>query len=134
MPEIPASHRDLLQSPVATLATNGADGFPQVTAVWFLFDEADGTVKISLNTRRQKTKNLQARPECSVFLLDLANPYRTLELRGRAEITPDPDYAFADRVAQKYGGADLRAMDGPGQQRVVVTIQPLKVNRWGGTD
>jgi PPOX class probable F420-dependent enzyme len=125
MPGIPESYRDLLDGEIATLATIGPDGRPQVSAVWFL---ADGeTVRISLNSSRQKTRNLQARPAVSLFLLDLGMPYRYLELRGDAEIAPDDDYAFADRVGAKYG-VDLREHDQPGQSRVVVTIRPVRVN------
>ena len=70
MTEIPASHRDLLKGEFATLATVGPDGRPQLSEVWFL---AEGdTVAISLNTSRQKTKNLRANPAANVFLLDLA--------------------------------------------------------------
>jgi hypothetical protein len=68
--EIPASHRDLLESTVATLATIGPDERPQLTEVWFLEDE--GSVAISLNTSRQKIKNLTDRPQCSLLILDLA--------------------------------------------------------------
>ena len=125
MPGIPESYRDLLDGQIATLATIGPDGRPQVSAVWFL---ADGdSVSISLNSARQKTRNLQANPAVSLFLLDLAMPYRYLELRGDAQITPDDDYAFADRVGGKYG-ADLRDHDKPGESRVVVTIKPARVN------
>jgi PPOX class probable F420-dependent enzyme len=125
MPMIPQSHRDLLDSQVATLATVGPDGRPQLSAVWFL---ADGdTVSVSLSTDRQKTKNLAANPAVNLFLLDLANPYRYLEIRGDAEITADDDYAFADLVGAKYG-ADLRAFDQPGQSRVKVTIKPVRAN------
>ncbi len=125
MPAIPPSHRDLLDGQVATLGTVGPDGRPQLSEVWFL---ADGdTVRLSLNTARQKTKNLQANPSASLFLLDLAVPYRYLELRGDAEISPDDDYAFADRVGAKYN-ANLRDHDQPGQSRVVVTIRPVRVN------
>ena len=53
---------------------------------------------------------------------------RTLEIRARAEVAPDADYAFADRLGQKYGGVDLRRMDRPSQGRVVVTLRPVKVN------
>ena len=130
MPAIPASHRALLDAPVGVLATLGADGLPQVTALWFLFDEADEVVRFSLNTTRQKVKNLRARPVASLLVMDPANPYRTLELRGRVDLQPDPDYAFADRVGQKYG-ADLRTMDRPGETRVAVTLRPAKVNTWG---
>jgi PPOX class probable F420-dependent enzyme len=125
MPAIPASHRDLLDGQFATLGTVGPDGRPQLSEVWFL---ADGdTIGISLNTARQKTKNLLANPAASLLLLDLAVPYRYLEIRGDAEISPDADYSFADRVGAKYN-ADLREHDQPGQARVVVTIRPVRVN------
>ena len=129
MVTFPESHRDLLKADVAVLATNGQDGYPQVTALWFLFDE--GTIKMSLNTTRQKVKNLQAQPECTFFVIDSANPYRTLEVRARAEISPDPDYTFAKKLGAKYGGVDLSANDRPGEMRVVVSLQPVKVNTWG---
>jgi PPOX class probable F420-dependent enzyme len=126
MATIPDSHRDLLDAPVATLATVGADGRPQLSAVWFL---ADGdNVRVSLNNARQKTKNLEANPAATLFILDTANPARYLELRGNARVAPDDDYAFADQVGAKYGGVDLRNMDQPGQSRVVVTIEPVRVN------
>ena len=126
MIEFPESHRDLLQSNVATLATVGASGFPQVSALWFLYD-ADGTIRLSLNTARQKVKNLQANPQCTLFIMDPASPRRTLEVRARAEIRPDPDYVFADMLGQKYGGANLRTRDKPGETRVTITLHPTRV-------
>jgi PPOX class probable F420-dependent enzyme len=127
MPEIPSSHRDLLDAQVATLATIGSDGRPQLSEIWFL---ADGdTVMTSLNTARQKTRNLRANPAVALLILDLANPYRYLEIRGDAEITPDDDYKFADRLGAKYQ-SDLRDRDQPGDTRVVVTIRPARVRTW----
>jgi PPOX class probable F420-dependent enzyme len=127
MPEILSSHYDLLNAQVATLATIGPDGRPQLSEVWFL---ADGdTVSLSLSTARQKTKNLQANPAVTLLILDLANPYRYLEIRGDAEITPDDDYTFADRLGGKYQ-SDLRDRDQPGDTRVVVTIRPTRVRTW----
>ena len=128
MATIPDTHRDLLALPVATLGTIDPDGRPQLTEVWFLAE--DGELKLSLNTSRQKVRNLKRNPRCSVLLLDLANPYRYVELRGEAVITPDDDYAFADRVGEKYG-ADLRENDRPGETRVVVTVRPTRVHTWG---
>jgi PPOX class probable F420-dependent enzyme len=121
--EIPESHRDLLESEFATLGTVASDGLPQLTEVWFLYDS--GKLQLSLNGARAKTKNLRERPACSVLVLDLQNPYRYLEIRGHARVEDDPDYAFADRVGQKYG-ADLRQHDRPGESRVVVTVEPEK--------
>src|SRR4051812_38732367 len=127
---IPASHRDLLEScQIVTLATNGPDGFPQVSAIWFLVEE-DGTVAASLNTARQKVKNLQRTPEAALLFIDPANPFRTLEIRARAEIQPDPDNAFADRVGAKYG-TDLSDHDQPGETRVAIRFAPVKTNTFG---
>jgi PPOX class probable F420-dependent enzyme len=125
MPAIPASHRDLLDGRFATLATVGPDGRPQLSEVWFL---AEGDViGLSLNTTRQKTKNLLANPAANLFLLDLAVPYRYLEIRGDAEVSADDDYSFADRVGAKYD-ANLRDRDQPGQSRVKVIIRPARIN------
>ena len=128
MTTIPDSHRDLLNAQVAVLGTIGASGRPQLSGVWFLTE--DDTVKFSLNTARQKVKNLKADTKASVLIFDEQSPYRYLELRGDAEVTPDPDYTFADKVGAKYGGADLRERDNPGDTRVVVTIHPTRVFAW----
>jgi PPOX class probable F420-dependent enzyme len=125
MATFPDSHRDLLDSSVATLATIDAEGFPQLTEVWFIVDEAD--IKISLNSSRHKTRNLIERPRCSLLLLDLANPYRYLEIRARAQVEPDGDYAFAQKVGAKYD-ADLKVHDSPGESRVIVTLVPVKIH------
>jgi PPOX class probable F420-dependent enzyme len=129
MTTIPDTHRDLLDAQVGVLGTIGSSGRPQLSGIWFL---AEGdTVKLSLNTARQKLKNLQANPGCSLIIFDPTNPYRYLELRGDAEISPDPDYEFANKVGAKYGGADLRDRDNPGDVRVVVTVIPSRVVAWG---
>jgi PPOX class probable F420-dependent enzyme len=128
-PTIPDSHLDLLESnPAVILTTKGPDGFPQTTALWFVVD--DGEIKLWINTARQKAKNLERDNACTLFFLDRENPYRTLEIRARARLQPDPDYVLADVVGAKYD-ADLRNMDQPGQTRVAVTIEPVKVNTYG---
>jgi PPOX class probable F420-dependent enzyme len=125
MTNFPDSHRDLLDAQVATFATIGGNGLPQLTEVWFLHD--DGEVKLSLNDSRLKTRNLKKRSECSLLLLDLENPYRYLEVRGNARLEPDDDYSFARKLGAKYGGADVSEHDKPGDSRVVVTIEPANV-------
>jgi PPOX class probable F420-dependent enzyme len=122
---IPETHRDLLEAQYATFATIAPDGRPQLSEVWFL---AEGdAVTVSLNTTRQKVHNLRRNPACNLFILDLANPLRYLELRGDARLVPDDDYEFAQRLGAKYG-ADVRSFDPPEQTRVAVTIDPVRVN------
>jgi PPOX class probable F420-dependent enzyme len=125
MTDFPDTHRDLLDAQFASLATVGRDGFPQVTEIWFLHDE--GELKLSLNTARLKTRNLQRDPKVSLMLLDLEVPYRYLEVRGNARVEPDDDYVFAGKLGAKYGGADLKEHDQPGESRVVVTVEPVNV-------
>lgn len=124
MIDVPESHRDLLDAEVAVLTTLDRRGFPASSAVWFLY--ADGEVGVSLNSSRRKTRNLRERPECSLFILDREVPYRYLEIRGRARLDPDDGYVFAGKVGTKYE-ADLRAIDGEGDRRLKVTIEPVNV-------
>jgi PPOX class probable F420-dependent enzyme len=124
MADFPESHRDLLDAPIATLATLEPDGTPQLSELWFLFD--DGRIELSLNTARRKTQNLAARPQCALLILDLGNPFRYLEVRGRARIEPDPDRAFAHRLHDKYD-TDVAQYDQPGEDRVVVTVEPTRI-------
>jgi PPOX class probable F420-dependent enzyme len=122
----PETHHDLLKTEIAMLATIGPGGYPQVTAVWFFLDD-DGFVKLSMKTSRQKVKNLRQHRECALFILDRINPGRTLEIRADAEVVPDANYEFADRMSRKYG-ADIRKMDAEGESRVVVILHPVKIN------
>jgi PPOX class probable F420-dependent enzyme len=125
--DFPASHHDLLEArSFGALATIAPSGHPQVTAVAYLLDD-DGQVKISLNTTRKKVRNLQRDPRCNLFLLDLANPLRSLEIRAEAELTPDPGKTFAAKAGAKYD-ADFTLHDAPGEERVVVTLHPITVN------
>jgi PPOX class probable F420-dependent enzyme len=124
MTDFPDTHSDLLDAEFATLATVARDGTPQLTEIWFIHE--NGELRLSLNTARLKTKHLLAKPQCSLFILDLENPYRYVDVRGRARIEPDDDYALADRVGAKYG-SDLREHDAPGDRRVAVTIEPRRV-------
>jgi PPOX class probable F420-dependent enzyme len=124
MVDLPEPYRDLLEAQVATLATLEPDNTPQLSEIWFLHD--DGELRLSLNTARRKTQNLMQRPQCSLLILDLGNPFRYVELRGRARIEPDADGAFAHKLHAKYD-ADVTEYDQPGDKRVVVTIEPTRV-------
>ncbi|MCP3811207.1 PPOX class F420-dependent oxidoreductase [Mycolicibacterium septicum] len=125
MPTIPESHRDLAETPlVASLSTVGADGTPQVTAIWFV---AEGdTVQISLLQTRQKYRNVAARPQATLFVIDPKNPFRTLEIRGTVTIDEDSDLALFERVFRHYG-QDPATSGAPTEGRVAVTLSPTHV-------
>jgi PPOX class probable F420-dependent enzyme len=123
----PDSHKDLLEAPIAQLATVGRDGYPQLTSTWFIFDE--GQLKLSLNSTRVKTKNLARDPKVSLLIADPQNPYRYLAVRADAVISPDPAGADAAKVNAKYN-ARVEDNDRPGEERVTVTLEPLRVFPW----
>ncbi|WP_261570036.1 PPOX class F420-dependent oxidoreductase [Frankia gtarii] len=129
---IPQTHQDLAQNAaVAILTTLGPDGAPQTTAVGYLLD--DGVFRISVSSDKQKLKNLQRTPQCSLFLLDIANVYRTVEVRGNAEVLLDEDYTWAAKIAESNGRTadDIRKLTPPGEQRYSIAVHPTKVNTFG---
>ncbi len=86
------------------------------------------TLKLSLNTARQKTKNLFANPVVDLLILDVDNTQRYLEVRGDATIELDTDYVFADAFIQPKYGLDALIIDQPGEERTVVTINPVRIH------
>jgi PPOX class probable F420-dependent enzyme len=125
VPSISPSHRDLLETPhTVALATVGADGQPQVTAIWAMLD--GDVVRTSLTKSRQKYKNLLAHPQVTLFVIDPQNPFRTLEVRATAEITDDPDLEFLQRLLKLYG-TDLENFPAPTHDRVVITLNPTRI-------
>jgi PPOX class probable F420-dependent enzyme len=122
---IPASHRDLLETPIpVTLATVGPGGYPQVTAIWVILD--GDHIVTSLAGVRQKLKNLREHPQATVFALDPTNPYRTLEIRGDVTIEDDPDLVTLKKVLAAYG-TDLDSFQAPLDGRTTVTLRPTRV-------
>lgn len=58
----PAARTLIEKSQIVILATNGADGYPQVTATWFLV-EPESAIKTSLNTIRRKGRGCRSSNE-----------------------------------------------------------------------
>ena len=131
--KIPESHADLVSwdtRSFAHVASIGPKGEPQSSPVWF---EWDGThIKFSLTTGRQKYRNLQRDKRISLSILDPEDPYRYIEIRGELDgIDPDPDIAFISRMAKKYRGLDVYPWHQPGDERVVMKIQPVETSGMG---
>ena len=127
MTTFPESHNDLLDAQIAQLATVGQDGYPQITSIWFIHD--GGELKLSLNATRVKTKNLMRDPKVNLLIADPQNPYRYLAVRADAEISADPDGALAAKVNAKYD-ARVEDNDKPGEERIAVTLKPVRVFAW----
>jgi PPOX class probable F420-dependent enzyme len=124
--DIPTNYADLLEAPnTAVLTTVGADGQPQSTAVWFLIDD-DGVLKASVTTDRQKYRNLTRNPRATLFILDPANPFRTVEIRATVELAADRDKTLLSKFATRYN-TPVEVLDAPGSERVAVVFKPVRV-------
>lgn len=128
---IPSTHADILSTTaLAHVATLGPKGEPQSTPVWFDYDGEH--LRFSLTKHRQKYANLLSDPRIAISIVDPADPYRYLELRGTvARIDEDPDFAFIDSMALKYLGKEKYPWRRPGEERIVVLVKPTHFTKMG---
>jgi PPOX class probable F420-dependent enzyme len=108
----------------ASVATLGPDGAPQVSVVWVRRD--GDTVLFSTTATRQKARNLARDARIALSVFDLANPYHSIEIRGRAKLIDDPGSTLPTELSQKYLGEDPPAGP-PREARLIVRIVPEKV-------
>jgi PPOX class probable F420-dependent enzyme len=108
----------------ATIATLNPDGAPQTSVIWVGLD--GDAVVFSSTTGRQKTRNILRDPRVSLTIHDADNPYRTVEIRGTAEVIEDPERTLSKRLSHKYVGEDPPP-DPPSVKRVIVRVTAEKV-------
>lgn len=129
---IPDTHFDLLRDEkraLAIVATIMPDGSPQATPVWFDMD--DGSLCFNTARGRVKDRNLTARPQTAIVVLDPDNPYRYLQLRGSVqETTGEAAREHMDRLAGKYTGK-AKFENYQGEERVKFCVQVESVNTMG---
>jgi PPOX class probable F420-dependent enzyme len=127
---IPDSFKDLFEKPAfAHLATLMPDGRPQVTPVWVAYDGRH--VHINTAAGRQKDRNLVRDGRVALSILDPANPYRYLEVRGSVvERTESGADASIDALSERYIGKPYPFRQ-PGEKRVLYKILPEHVTTMG---
>jgi PPOX class probable F420-dependent enzyme len=112
--------RRLLDGPnFAVLATVNPDGAPQTSAMWIGRDGDD--LLFSTVEGRRKHRNIVRDPRISVTVLEAADPYNYVELRGSATITEDVGRKVDNELSWKYDGKDVDP-DPPGAVRLVVRV------------
>jgi PPOX class probable F420-dependent enzyme len=117
--------RDLLDGRnFATVATLNRDGGPQTSVVWIARD--GDAVLFSTAAGRQKARNLARDPRVSVTVFDVANPYRSVDIRGTAELTEDPEKSLPRTLSHKYLGEDPPA-EPADMLRLIVRVTPRKI-------
>jgi len=130
-PIIPEDYKDILDSTaLAHVATVGPNGEPQNTPVWFDFDGEH--LKFSQTKARQKYRNVGREPRIAISIVDPENDYRYIEVRGEVvRIDEDPNLDFINAMAKKYLDMDKYPFHQPGDERVVVVIEPRHTTQMG---
>ncbi|MCU0487078.1 MAG: PPOX class F420-dependent oxidoreductase, partial [Anaerolineales bacterium] len=127
------THLDLLADETrsfAFLATTMDDGSPQVTPIWFNTDGDD--ILINSAQGRVKDRNMRARPQIALAIVDPKNPYRYMQIRGRVvEMNTENGWAHIDTLAKKYTGSDHFTPNSNDEIRVVYRVRLERVHVTG---
>jgi nitroimidazol reductase NimA-like FMN-containing flavoprotein (pyridoxamine 5'-phosphate oxidase superfamily) len=121
------------------VATNGREGFPHLTTLWFYLD--DGVVTFRSFTKSQRIVNLR-RDDRITVLAELGDDYEELRgvmIQGHARLSTDPGdvmRAYAE-VTKKMEGLDEiadEAVEGLfgrfATKNTVVRVDPVKIISW----
>lgn len=104
MTKIPEKVLDLFSEPALAHVSYLNDKGQIVT--WPMWGDYDGEhVLISSPVTSKKGQALRKRPQVSVSIVSSKNPWHWVSVSGRvADIKPDENLEFIDRMAHKYTG------------------------------
>lgn len=127
--QIPESHADLLRrdkKAFACLALVTSKGEPQVTPMWFDFDGEN----VIFNTARGRLKDriMHRHPVVALVVVDPANPYRYIQIRG--PVISESEEGAYDQICDlnlKYHG-NRNYPKRPGEVRVTYKVRPEHVS------
>ena len=115
---------------LAHLATVMPDGSPQVTPVWFFYE--NGRFLVNTARGRVKDRNMTKNALVALSIVDPDNLYAHLAVRGKiARATEEGADANIDALAKKYLGQDKYPFRQPGEVRVLYEIEPTSVSAMG---
>ena len=112
----------------AFVGTVNRDGSPHVTPVWV---DTDGQY-VLINTAIGRTKQINTRrdPRVSIAIADQTNPYSLVTIKGKVveQVRGQQAEDHIDKMAKKYHGIEKYPYRQPGEQRVLLKVEPEKVS------
>jgi PPOX class probable F420-dependent enzyme len=124
--------KELLQGKnFCQVATIRPDGAPHVAPVWV--DVQEGRAVLNTAEGRVWPRNLERDPRVTLTVQNMENPYEYVTIRGRvAKRTHEGADAHIDAMAKKYLDKDEYPFRQPGEQRVIIQVEPEHVHVYGG--
>jgi len=113
-----------------TVSTLRPDGSVHSVPVWV--DVQDGMPVLNTARGRSWPDNLERDPRITLTVQNLENPYEYVAIRGRVtEMTHDGADAHIDALAKRYMDVDEYPLRQPGEERLIVRVEPDVVKHWG---
>jgi PPOX class probable F420-dependent enzyme len=111
------------------VSTIRPDGSVHAAPVWV--DVQDGHPLVNTAEGRAWPENLKRDPRVTLTVQNMENPYEYVSIRGRVtEQTHDGADEHIDSLAMKYLGQESYPYRQPGEQRVIMRVDPdyVRVN------
>jgi PPOX class probable F420-dependent enzyme len=114
----------------ANIATINRDGSPQLTPVWVDTDDTNIIVNTAID--RLKEKNIARDPRVAISVFDMKDPYSWVSVDGRVvrKITGKEADESIDSLSYKYTGNKKYQGHRPGEKRVKLIIEPIRIRGW----
>ena len=123
-----------LQEPrFAIVGTNRLNGAPQLTPVWFLYE--NGRVYVSMYINSAKYRNLRRDPRIGICISGAHPDARAVMIYGTVNLIPEDTASYDDihwRLTRRYHDTDEEAqafIDSlpPDQEGALIVVTPDKV-------
>lgn len=126
-PTVPDTHVTILETALMAMVSTIScrDGLISTNPVGFDWDGHH--VRLSTLKSRLKYRNLVADPQITFCVVDPKMPTRYIEIRGHAQLTDDPERTLSRKLVGRMSGKEID-LDGPDDERVIITIIPTKVS------
>jgi len=110
------------------LATLMSDGSPQAVPVW-VGREGDHVV-VCTGENSLKAKNTRRDPRVALSIVDFANPYEEIQIRGRVvERRTDPDLTVMDPISHKYTGEPFPFRNPEGRVALIIAVDKVRYTK-----
>ncbi|HEY0444116.1 MAG TPA: TIGR03618 family F420-dependent PPOX class oxidoreductase [Candidatus Limnocylindrales bacterium] len=127
--------RDLLEMPIiAVLATRRPDDTILLSPVWFEWH--DGGINVWAEPGdKGKIAQIRRDPRVSIVVANSEWPYKGLEIRTQAKVSPDGFRGVLERTARRYMGEEAaQRMLGQMSEGLVIRIEPGSLRAWDYAD
>ena len=115
----------------AVIAVYRPDGEVVVSPVWYRL--ADDMFEVVMAVNDRKLGYLRADPRCVLLIFETAQPFRGVQVRGRAALVPDEGAAARMAIASRYLGAERGSQYADTARRppgVVVRLRRADARAW----